>query len=193
MNTIEQAFQFALSAHHGQSRKLFDFPYIYHPMEVAKTLAESGMRTEVVVAGFLHDTVEDTDVTLDDIHQAFGAEVVRLVSSNTEDKTKSWEERKRHTLDTLRVANVEERALVVADKLSNLYSLHRTLEAAQEPTEVTFGRFNRGKQQQAWYFRGVAEAMYENLTPTACPAFFREYQELVEKVFPETEGKESNL
>lgn len=184
MNLINHAFQVALTAHDGQTRKLFDFPYIYHPMEVAKTLAESGLRQEVVAAGFLHDTVEDTTMTLDSIKETFGVDVATLVAFNSEDKTKSWEERKRHTIESLSVASVEERALVVSDKLSNLYSLHRCLEASLEGEDVIFGRFNRGKEQQAWYFRGVAEAMYADVDPKDCPAFFREYEGLVNKVFP---------
>ncbi|MBC8923586.1 bifunctional (p)ppGpp synthetase/guanosine-3',5'-bis(diphosphate) 3'-pyrophosphohydrolase, partial [Escherichia coli] len=81
-----------------------------HPLNVARILRRAGFREEVVVAGLLHDAVEDTEMTDADIRAAFGAEVADLVASHTENKTFSWEERTAHTIEQVRTGNLEEKA-----------------------------------------------------------------------------------
>ena len=79
---IKEAYEFADKAHDGQKRKSGD-PYISHPVEVAKILIEYGADDASIIAALLHDTVEDTDVTLDDIKKQFGEEVALLVDGVT--------------------------------------------------------------------------------------------------------------
>lgn len=92
---INQAIIFATKAHEGQLRKVTQSPFIIHPLAVGCTLADAGEDEDVVVAGFLHDTVEDTDVTLDQIRDEFGDEVAELVDGCSENKALSWDERKK--------------------------------------------------------------------------------------------------
>ena len=71
---LEHAIDIATKAHHGQKRKSGE-PYIIHPIAVAATLIDWGMDIDSVLAGVLHDTVEDTDITLEDIEKYFGKDV----------------------------------------------------------------------------------------------------------------------
>ena len=121
---LHHAIVFATQAHQGQSRKGTDIPYISHPFEVAQILTAAGCDTELIIAGLLHDVLEDTDETPETIEKEFGPVVLSLIQSNSEDKSRSWEERKRHTIDYMtHKASLEELLLACADKLSNLRSI----------------------------------------------------------------------
>ena len=79
---VEEAYEFALKAHKGQTRKSGE-PYIHHLIEVCYILAEIGCGPSTLIAGLLHDTVEDTDVTLEQIKEKFGEDVMNIVDSLT--------------------------------------------------------------------------------------------------------------
>ena len=108
MNRIEEAILFAVRAHEGQTRKLNKLPYILHPMEVATIISTLTTDEDVIAAGLLHDTVEDTDVTIADLATAFGLDVAYLVASETEktpeglSREASWKARKEGSLQLLR-------------------------------------------------------------------------------------------
>jgi (p)ppGpp synthase/HD superfamily hydrolase len=182
-NIASEAFIFANEAHSGMVRKSnSNIPYIMHPIEVATILSESStdFSLEVLAAAFLHDVVEDTYFTLVDITNAFGEKVANLVGANTEDKTKSWEERKQHTIDVIRTQTLEEKSLIVADKLSNIRSLSKTWN---KKGELVWEDFKQGREKQAWYFRGVVEGAFTNLSPNNVPDFFFEFENLVTSFF----------
>ena len=82
LSDIERAYKIAYDSHVGQFRKSGE-PYIIHPICVAIILAQLELDKETIVAGLLHDVVEDTDVTLDDIVKEFGEEVALLVDGVT--------------------------------------------------------------------------------------------------------------
>ena len=95
---IFDALQFATNAHSGQFRKGTKIPYIVHPVTVMQTLIEYGASDDAVMAGILHDTLEDTPTTVADLEQNFGKRITHLVIGASEmDKSLSWEERKEHT------------------------------------------------------------------------------------------------
>ena len=127
--TLERALRLAAQAHEGQVRKGSPVPYIEHPMAVAMILDRAGFDEEVVVAGLLHDVVEDTHVTLDEIRSAFGDAVTEIVAGCSEIKLDStgrkrpWSDRKRDHLEALKSANLPTRAVTLADKLHNLASI----------------------------------------------------------------------
>ena len=98
---IHKAIEFAAIRHKDQKRKGTELPYIVHPMEVMQILTENGCDEIVIVAGILHDTIEDTETTYDDILENFGKEIADIVASESEDKSKSWKERKQTTIDRL--------------------------------------------------------------------------------------------
>ena len=88
MDKVFHAIELAACAHRGQVRKGSGVPYLIHPLNVAKLLIQGGCVEEVVVAGLLHDTVEDTDMELADIEAEFGPGVAALVAGASEpDKT----------------------------------------------------------------------------------------------------------
>src|SRR4051812_26999074 len=101
---FDEALAFAAEAHRAvkQERKGTDFPYIAHPISVAEILDRFECGEDVIVAGFLHDTIEDTQVTAEEISAIFGDRIAALVTAASEpDRTLTWEDRKQHTLDRL--------------------------------------------------------------------------------------------
>lgn len=154
---IDLAIEMAAKAHQGQTRKATDVPYVSHPYAVGMMLARAGCPEEVIVAGILHDTVEDTYVTLDDIREQFGDRVADIVEGCSEPhKSAPWEERKAHTLNYLRTAPWEVRLVACADKLHNI----RTIAAAyRELGEEVWDRFKRGRREQEWYYRGLVVSL----------------------------------
>jgi (p)ppGpp synthase/HD superfamily hydrolase len=145
---IERALEVAGRAHAGQFRKNADgVPYLVHPVHVALMLTKLGLDEVTVQAGILHDVVEDSaDWDLERIEREFGAEVRSVVAELTEDKSRTWAERKQAGID--HVAHMSERALHVkaADKLHNLASLVRSLEEAEDPAAV-WACFKGGRER----------------------------------------------
>ncbi len=141
----QAAKAFAEQAHEGQTRKSSGTPYITHPIRVAKQLETSGFSEALVCAGYLHDVVEDTSYEIEDIEGRFGSKVAQLVSAHTEDKSKSWDERKQHTIDTVKQAEKEIKYLIVADKLDNLLSMEKELKRQGDKLWL---HFNAGFEQQ---------------------------------------------
>ncbi|MDN7226310.1 HD domain-containing protein [Planococcus sp. N064] len=156
-NLIEQAIGFAALKHAGQVRKGTAIPYISHPFAVGMMLQQAGESEIVVAAGILHDTLEDTAATEEEIRAVFGEQVLLLIKAASEpDKSRPWEDRKRHTVSKLAARSRDELAIIVADKLHNLRSIQLDLE---EIGEAVWSRFNRGKEQQEWYYRGIVNAL----------------------------------
>lgn len=152
---IFQAIEFAAAAHNGQYRKGTRVPYILHPLNVARTLIEAECEDPVVVAGVLHDVIEDTAVTYGEIREKFGTLVADLVASVSEpDKLASWEARKEHTLAILRTAGEDTLLVSVADKLDNIRSVREDLAIHGEKA---WKRFKRGRDKQQWYYESLAE------------------------------------
>ncbi|MRG86294.1 HD domain-containing protein [Salinibacillus xinjiangensis] len=157
MDFIDQAIQFSAKAHHNQFRKGTDLPYISHPYAVGMILMKHGCTEKEITAGILHDTVEDTSVTLKEIQEKFGKEVADIVEGCSEpNKDLSWEERKQHTIDYLQTAPIEVRLVACADKLHNIRSISHN-EKTEGPT--IWNRFKRGKDDQAWYYQNVMKSL----------------------------------
>jgi (p)ppGpp synthase/HD superfamily hydrolase len=157
MNIIDFAIEFAAKAHQNQRRKGTDIPYISHPYGVGMILLKAGCTEEVVVAGLLHDTLEDTVTTEQDLQKHFGQKVLEIVKGCSEpDKGASWEERKTHTLEELKLASLPVRQVVCADKLHNLRSIKRDLELIGEKA---WDRFKRGRISQRWYYTGIVDSL----------------------------------
>ena len=159
---IHEAIYYAGKRHAGQVRKGTSVPYLVHPLEVMGILLENGCSEDVVVAGILHDVIEDTcddndtirEIVREDIKNKFGEAVIKIVNSESEDKSKSWKERKQHTIDCLKNDTLEVRLVCCSDKLSNIMSI----EADKHKIgEKIFQRFNAPKEQLAWYYRSIAE------------------------------------
>jgi (p)ppGpp synthase/HD superfamily hydrolase len=123
------ALEFAAFAHDGQKRADNITPYIAHPFSVGLILLEHGFSEEVVIAGILHDVVEDTKYTLEDIEKKFGQRVAQIVQGVTEDKQiTSKEERFKFYLSVLKKSDNEVKAVRAADMLHNRRSVLKELD-----------------------------------------------------------------
>lgn len=157
LDIVEKALQLASKSHEGQYRKNTDIPYITHPVAVGMLLVKNGYSEEIVASGILHDTVEDTELTLEDIKREFGTKIAEIVEGSSEpDKSLPWKDRKEHTIEYLKGASEEIRIVVCADKLHNIRSIIRDYEIVGE--EV-WARFNAGKEQQKWYYTNIVESL----------------------------------
>lgn len=167
---LDRAIAFATKAHSGTLRKKDGIPYILHPMEVASIAGGITTDEEVLTAALLHDTVEDTNVTLDTIKSQFGDRVAALVASETEDKRRdrspaeTWMQRKMESLAALRNAvDPGVRVLWLSDKLANMRSFARQYE---KEGDMMWKDYNQtDPAQQAWYYRTI-EALTSDLKDT---------------------------
>jgi HD domain-containing protein len=155
-----EALQFAVSAHAAvaQARKGTEFPYVVHPIRVAALLDRYGYAEHVVIAGFLHDVVEDTQVELSEVQRVFGRRVSALVQAASEpDREAPWRKRKEHTIAYLRdEAPAAALPLIAADKLDNARSV---VDSLADRGEELWAIFNAGPHEQAWYFGSLAVAL----------------------------------
>lgn len=122
---VRAALEKARVAHRGQIRNgSGGMPYVEHPMRVAALLDEHGYRDEVLAAALLHDVVEDSETTLEELHEQFGAEVAGLVGALTDDESiDSYRERKTEHRERVAAADGEALAIYGADKLTNVSTL----------------------------------------------------------------------
>lgn len=155
-NRLHMAIQVAANAHKGQVRKCTNIDYLVHPMEVLEILSELGADTNLKIAGILHDTVEDTDLELSEIRDSFGEDVAELVGKHTEDKSKTWQERKTEGIQTLQQSDRRYKMLILADALSNLRSMDADY---QQMGETLWERFKAPVEKQAWYYGEMRDAL----------------------------------
>lgn len=158
MNIKEEARVFATNAHKGQIRKSDkEKPMIIHPINVANILETYNYDDNVVAAGYLHDVLEDTKYKEEDLLRKFNKDIVSLVLGATEpDKSLSWEERKRHTINTIKNLDLRHKAVVCADKISNLEDIRIIFEIKGEKD---FSAFKRGYDKQKWYYSEIYKSL----------------------------------
>lgn len=186
LRLIERAYDVAAHYHRHQKRKSGD-PYITHPLAVATILAELGMNTETLCAALLHDTVEDTPYTLDQLSADFGDEIAALVDGVTKlDKVKYGEAAEAETVRKMVVAISRDiRVLVIklGDRLHNMRTLrymprHKQEKKARETLEVFAPLAHRlGMNTLKWELEDLAFA-------TMYPKRFDEIARLVSERAP---------
>lgn len=157
-NRLQKAAQYATEKHFGQVRKGTIIPYIVHPMEVLSILQRMDADTDLLIAGLLHDVVEDAKVSPEELRAEFGDDVAELVLAHTEDKSLSWEERKSISNEQLKTASKEVRMLILADKLSNLRSIASDVYLHGD-TEEYWEKFNRRKEAQSKTYSDAIDAL----------------------------------
>ena len=180
MAKINSAIQFATMQHGTQKRKGKEVPYIVHPLEVMEILYRMGADENLLVAGILHDVVEDTAVKIADIREYFGDDVAELVAAHTEDKSEPWEVRKAKDCNELRTAPRRVQMLVLADKLSNIREMKQDLSVVGNDL---WKRFNRSKEKQAWYYNLGVECLSTMDDDAKTQWAYREFKQTVENVF----------
>ena len=180
---VDRAIVFAVNAHAGTERRGTDIPYIVHPLEAMAIVSTITSDPEMLAAAVLHDTVEDTDVTLEDLRAAFGERVAALVASESDSftdetgRTLSWKERKILALNRLAAATRDEKIVTLGDKLSNMRAIARDYAALGEDF---WQRFHvKSKESHAWRYRALAEALGD-LADTAA---YQEFVRLIKQVF----------
>ena len=178
---LHEAILFATGKHAGQKRKGTDIDYICHPLEVLSILTAASPRNVALqIAGVLHDTVEDTDTTLEEIRKHFGEKVEDYVAFMTEDKTQSWCDRREATVKALQHAKSDDHILMCADKLANLRDMCIGYQKSGEPF---WDRFNASKEDIQWYYKATLTAM-RNLSIDALTAdLFGEAKVRYEELF----------
>lgn len=146
--------RFAAVAHRRHVRKLTDTPYFQHPAAVAWILDRAGFGEDVMIAGLLHDVIEDAEVSPEELASRFGPKVARWVvycsevKNDAEGRKRPWIDRKRDHLAALEDAPVEARAVVLADKLHNLASIAFDQDRGADVWSV----FNADPERVFWYY-----------------------------------------
>lgn len=157
---FDRAAKFAIDAHHGGERKDKGYPYILHPMEAAGIVASISNDQELLAAAILHDTVEDTDVTIEQIRQEFGDRVATLVYSETSHLPHDapWRDRKQAQADAIASASRDSKIVALGDKLSNLRAIVTDYHQIGDALWQRFKAPN-GKEDILWYYTILASAL----------------------------------
>lgn len=134
-NLLTTALKFAAVKHAGQVRKSTDVPYFVHPVEVAMTLQDCGCSNDVVIAGLLHDTLEDTSATYEEIENAFGSFIADIVLELTEvSKKRAYIKAQTYSIEAIQVKS--------ADLICNVGNIY---DDYQNIGDAVFDRFAHGK------------------------------------------------
>lgn len=163
MSKLDRALHFTIEVHKGMVRKGDNSPYVLHPMEAVVLASAMTNDEDVLCAAALHDVVEDTPFSLEDIKERFGERVAKLVDAESENKrshlpsSQTWLIRKQESLKELQRANDEGVFIVwLADKLANLRSLARLKDA--EGNAVWRHFHQSDPEMHEWYYREIADA-----------------------------------
>ncbi len=180
--SVERALRAAMAAHQGQLRKGGGaVPYFTHPAHVAIMLARWGLDEHVIAAGLLHDAVEDCESwTIGRVELEFGAHVASIVGQLTEDKSKSWAERKQWAVDHVPRMSPEAASVKAADKVHNLRTLLAELRAADDHGTV-WSRFEGGCDGTLRTDGALVEALCGRTAPDLCRALRVAYDAVLDE------------
>ena len=180
---LDRAIIFAVQAHHNTERRGKGFPYIVHPMEAVEIVATITPDQELLAAAALHDTIEDTDVTVENIRTQFGDRVAELVHAESDQFTEgvseedSWHERKQAAIDRLAAASHDAKIVAMGDKLSNMRAIWRDYQTKGDELWTIFHVKNKASHE--WHYRGLAASLSE-LSDTFA---YQEFVRLINEVF----------
>ena len=180
---LDRAIIFAVKAHHNTERRGKGFPYIVHPMEAVEIVATITPDQELLAAAALHDTIEDTDITVEQIRTLFGNRIAELVHAESDQFTEgvseedSWHDRKQAAIDRLTHASHDAKIVAMGDKLSNMRAIAR--DYAVKGDELWNIFHVKDKASHEWHYRGLANALKE-LSDTFA---YKEFISLIEQVF----------
>lgn len=181
MNLKERAKLYAIKAHKGQVRKSEkDKPMIMHPINVGMLLEEYGYNDdELIAAAYLHDVVEDTPHTFEDLEKGFGNLVASYVYGASEpDKSLSWTERKQHTINETKTLSLKNKLIICADKIDNLEDM---LLIFEKNGNRDFSCFKEGEQKQKWYYTNLYESLIHDENPDL--PIFKRLKNIIDTLF----------
>ena len=177
---FDKAVKFAVEAHQGTERRGKGYPYIIHPMEAASIVATITNDQEMLAAAILHDTVEDTDVTIEQIREQFGDRVAELVQHETAplNENMTWREKKQVQINQLADAPYDSKIVALGDKLSNMRGIAWDYCRVGDKVWSLF-HAPHGKSDVEWYYRSLAKALIV-LSETIA---YQEFVRLLDEVF----------
>ena len=182
-NLLDRAIIFAVKAHAGTERRGKGFPYIVHPMEAVEIVATMTPDQELLAAAALHDTVEDPDVTIEQIREEFGERIASLVASESDtfedgvSEEESWHKRKKAAIERLANASHDAKIVALGDKLSNMRAIARDYSVKGDAFWDLFHA--KDPKDHEWHYRGLADSLRE-LSGTFA---FEEFESLINQVF----------
>jgi myo-inositol-1(or 4)-monophosphatase len=180
---LDRAIVFAVRAHAGTERRGKGFPYIVHPLEAVEIVATMTSDQELLAAAALHDTVEDTDVTIEQIRTEFGDRIASLVASESDvtssgvSEEQSWHARKLAAINRLEQASHDAKIVALGDKLSNMRAIARDYTVQGDRLWSLFHAKDRSDHE--WHYRGLAASLSE-LSDTFA---YKEFIRLINQVF----------
>lgn len=182
---LDKAIVFAVKAHHNTERRGKGFPYIVHPLEAVEIVATITPDQELLAAAALHDTIEDTDVTVDDLRAEFGDRIAELVHSESDQFTEgvseadSWHDRKQAAINRLAAASHDAKIVALGDKLSNMRAIARDYAVKGDALWQIFHVTDKASHE--WHYRGLADSLSELKDTFA----YQEFVRLIDQVFGE--------
>ena len=182
---LDRAIVFAVRAHAGTERRGKGFPYIVHPMEAVEIVATMTKDQELLAAAALHDTVEDTDVTIEQISTEFGERVASFVAVESDephqrrDSVENWRARKQAAIDRIACASRDAKMVALGDKLSNMRAIAR--DYAEQGDRLWDLFHAKDPKDHEWHYRGLAESLSELKDTFA----YKEFEQLINQVFGE--------
>ena len=180
---LDRAIVFAVRAHAGTERRGKGFPYIVHPLEAMEIVATMTPDQEQLAAAALHDTVEDTDVTIAQIQTEFGDRVAELVAMESDephqsrDSIENWRARKQTAIDRLARASRDAKIVALGDKLSNMRAIAR--DYAEQGDNLWNLFHAKDRKDHEWHYRGLAASLRELQETFA----YKEFEQLINQVF----------
>ena len=179
---IDKAITYATKHHEGVSRKGKKIPYILHPLEAMSIVATITDDNELIAAAALHDLIEDTDVTYDDIKLEFGKRIADIVAAESINLLPnydrlSWVEAKQLAIDKLKEAPIDVKIIALSDKLSNMRAINNDYRLNGEEF---WNRFKiKDKNIHKWRYNALLEC-FEELKDTRA---YKEFKYLVFETF----------
>ena len=180
---LDRAIVFAVRAHAGTERRGKGFPYIVHPLEAVEIVATMTADQELLAAAALHDTVEDTDVTVEQIRAEFGDRIASFVAAESDephqrpDSVENWHARKQAAIDRIARASHDAKMVALGDKLSNMRAIARDYAVQGDALWNLFHAKDR--KDHEWHYRGLADALSELRDTFA----YKEFEQLINQVF----------
>ena len=180
---LDRAIIFAVKAHAGTERRGTGFPYIVHPMEAVEIVATMTSDQELLAAAALHDVVEDTDVSVEQIRAEFGERIASLVAAESDtfevgvSEEDSWHSRKRAAIERLASASHDAKIVALGDKLSNMRAIARDWSVQGDAFWNIFHA--KDPKDHEWHYRGLAESLRELQDTFA----YKEFESLINQVF----------
>ena len=184
---LDRAIIFAVKAHHNTERRGKGFPYIVHPMEAVEIVSTITPDQELLAAAALHDTIEDTDVTVEQIRAEFGDRIAELVHAESDqingelfdgkNEEETWHARKQAAIDRLAAAPHDAKIVAMGDKLSNMRAIWRDYQIKGDALWNIF--HVKDKASHEWHYRGLADSLSELKDTFA----YQEFVRLIDDVF----------